>query len=183
MDVDRIEPHELPGCGMAAYAMVLVVFGILGMVGMGSATLAMMQAAGEVGPAKLMPGTEVAVWQMKPMRDAQVVGLTEIPLAWHDESPMRDGTIACALMEDRLIKVEDGAGTVMAYADIDEVLVDDKNVEGHVITARGTTAAGVAGEIACRFAMNEGGPKMGRQLEAEQRRARSGAAASAPERE
>lgn len=171
MDTDRVEPHELPGCGMAAYAGLLVVFGILGLVGMGSATMTMMQAAEEAGPARLMPGTQVAVWQMKPMRDAKIVGLTEVPLAWHDESRMRDGTAACALMDDRLIKVEDGQGATMAYADIDAVDVQDNNVEGHVVTARGTLSDGQAGDIVCNFAMNEGGPSMGRQLEAERVRA------------
>jgi hypothetical protein len=181
MSEQPTDPQSLPGCGFAAYAVLLIVFGILGMVGMGSATLSMMQAAQEVGPAKLMPGNEVAVWQMAPMRKAGLVGLTEVPLAWHDESPVRDGTTACALMDDRLIKVEEGAGTTLRYADLAEVVVEDNTLDGHVVTARGRTPDGEEAEIVCRFAMNEGGPKMGRQLQAEQRRA-AGAAPASEER-
>ena len=68
-----VDPQTLPGCGFAAYAAILVVFGIIGLVGMGSATLSMLQAAEEVGPTKIIPGTQVAVWQMAPMRKAKVV--------------------------------------------------------------------------------------------------------------
>jgi len=172
-----VDPQTLPGCGFAAYAGILVVFGILGLVGMGSATLSMLQAAGEVGPAKIIPGTQVAVWQMAPMRKAKVVQTTEVPLAWHDESPMRDGTSACALMDDRLVRVADGQGWTLAYASIDEI--DEQELErgGHLVITRGTDPSGAPVEVPCSFAFEEGGEKMGRQLRSERKRARPDAAA------
>jgi hypothetical protein len=173
-----VDPQTLPGCGFAAYAVLLVIFGIIGMVGMGSATLSMLQAAEEVGPAKLMPGGQVAVWQMSPMRKAKVVGLTEVPLAWHDESPLRDGTTACALMDDRLVRVQDGRGWTIAYAAIEEIEEQELERGGHRVIAKGTDPDGAPVEVPCDFAFQEGGDKMGRQLRSEQRRARPGAAPS-----
>lgn len=169
-----VDPQTLPGCGFAAYAAILVVFGILGLVGMGSATLSMLQAADEVGPAKMIPGTQVAVWQMAPMRKAKVVEMTEVPLAWHDESTMRDGTTACALMDDRLVRVADGQGWTLAYAAIEEIEEQERERGGHVVISRGLDPAGSPVELPCAFAFEEGGEKLGRQLRSEQKRARPG---------
>ena len=167
-----VDPQSLPGCGFAAYAGLLAIFAVLGLTGMGSATLSMLQAAEEVGPAKLMPGGQVAVWQMSPMRKAKVVGLTEVPLAWHDESPLRDGSTACALMEDRLVRVADGVGSTLAYSAIEQITESELERGGHRVTAHGTAPGGEAVEIPCDFAFEEGGEKMGRQLRTEQSRAR-----------
>jgi hypothetical protein len=155
---------------MAAYSIMLVGFGLLGITGMVMTTMTMLQAGGEVGPSRLMPGTQVAVWQMESMRAAKVVGLTEVPLAWHDESFLLDGSTACALMDDRLIRVEDSVGTTLNYADIDTVDVDDQDGRGHRVTSRGRDPTGAEVEIVCHFRVSEGGPKMGRMLLSEQRR-------------
>lgn len=176
-----VDPQSLPGCGFAAYAGILVVFGMLGLVGMGSATLSMLQAADEVGPAKLIPGGQVAVWQMAPMRKAKVVEMTEVPLAWHDESAMRDGTTACALMDDRLVRVADGAGATLAYAAISEIEEQEQERGGITVVARGTGPDGGVVEVPCTFAFEEGGDKMARQLRSEQVRAQPGSAEQGPD--
>jgi hypothetical protein len=155
---------------MASYSILLVCFGLLGIAGMVLTTMTMFQAGGEVGPSRLMPGTQVAVWQMESMRAAKVVGLTEVPLAWHDESLILDGSTSCALMDDRLIRVESSVGTTINYADMDVVEIQDDGNLGHIVTTRGKDPAGVDAEIICSFRSSEGGPKMARMLQSEQRR-------------
>lgn len=168
---EPVDPQTLPGCGFAAYAAILAVFGVLGLVGMGSATLAMLQAVEEVGPARLMPGTQVAVWQMAPMRKAKLVEMTEVPLAWHDESPLRDGSSACALMDDRLIRVQDGQGWTLAYRDIAAIEEEELSSGGHRVTVTGAASDGGTMTIPCLFGVDEGGPKLARQLRSELERA------------
>ena len=164
--------QEAPGCGMAAYAVLLMGFLVAGITGMVLATGQLLQAGQEAGPTKLKAGREVAVWQMAPMRDAGLVKVDEIPLAWHDESRAQDGTAACALMSDRLIQVKDEVGQTIPYADIGTLLYSGSPEEGSQVTVIATAAEGATPTtITCGFGPHEGGTRMLRQLEAEQKRA------------
>ena len=166
---DKIE--GVPGCGMAAYAGLLLLFLIAGVTGMVLATGQLLQAGSIEAPGKLRPGTQVAVRQLAPMRAAGVVAVDEVPLAWHDETPAQEGTKACALMADRLVRVDDEVGLTMAYADIDNLLYSGSPEEESSVTAAGTLSTGAAGSIQCRFGPHEGGSNLLKQLEVEQARA------------
>jgi len=167
--------ENVPGCGMAAYAGLLALFLLVGVTGMVLTTGQILQAGSEAAPGKLRPGNQVAVWQMKPMRSAGVVEINEIPLAWHDETRGQDGSMACALMDDRLVRVDDEGGTTIPYAHIDNLLYSGSPEEGSKVTVVGRAPDGTtAASIVCSFGPHEGGTRMLKQLEVEQSRAGAG---------
>lgn len=168
---DKIE--NVPGCGMAIYAGLLGLFLVAGITGIVLATAQLVQAGNEAGPTKLRPGSQLAVWQMEPMRSAGLVKVDEIPLAWHDESPFQDGTAACALMDDRLIQVKEEVGRTLPYARIDSLSYTGSPEAGDVVTAVGTGPQGDPTTIACGFGPHEGGTRLLKQLEVEQERAKA----------
>lgn len=168
------EVAQVPGCGMAFYALLLMFFLGAGITGMVLATGQILQASGEAGPTKLRAGNQVGVWQMEPLRDAKVVGVTEIPLAWHDESLTQDGSRACALMEDRLVQAYDGVGKTLPYRSIATLDYTGSPEEGSTVTASGQGPDGQPVSIACGFLPHDGGTRMLKQLEVEQKRAQGG---------
>jgi hypothetical protein len=111
--------------------------------------------------ADLMPGHQVPVWKLQPMRDAGVLGLTDVPAAYHDESTQQDGSQACALMPDRVVRVADELGTSLALARIEEVRVTEQDEDILVETVAGGTI------LPCRFGPGEGGDRFARQVQAE----------------
>ena len=119
------------------------------------------------GPLPLQPGTQTAVWALAPMRAVKVLAVDEIPLAYHAEA--RDASIACALLDDRLVRVEDERGFQLPYADIAEITTTGTESTTVVVTSTGTVD-GEDLEITCTFQGNEGGEKFDRQLRSEQRR-------------
>lgn len=159
-----------PGCGLAAYGGLLIAFCLLGVLvggaGMVGLTVGMLQGS-ERGPSPLRAGVATPVYLMKPLRATRLVGLTEIPLAFHDESDGMDGSVACALMADRLIGVRGEAGVVLPYANIAEVSAEGEEHQGMRVTAAGVDAAGAPLSITCGFRAGEGGSRLLAQLEAE----------------
>lgn len=165
------ELEKVPGCGMAAYAGLLALFLLAGLTGMTLATGQILQAGSEAGPTKLRPGASVAVWQMKPLRQAGVVAIDEVPLAWHDETLTQDGSRACALMDDRLVRVEDEVGSTIRYADIADLQYNGAPETGSTVTIVGKNPSGANTVIACVFAPHDGGTRMHTQLKVERDRA------------
>jgi hypothetical protein len=167
-----------PGCGLAAYVALLGTFATAGIVGMVLATGQLIQAGASAGPMRYIPGPMVAVWQMEALREAGLVGLTEAPLAFHDESPLRDATTACALMEDRLVRVAEGEALTLPYGQIAGVELEGNPYGDASVIARGEAGAPT---VTCRFGPEEGAERMHRQLLSEKAEAR-GEAAPGPER-
>ena len=127
--------YGAPGCGLAGYALLLLLIFCIGMGGIVSATLAMLQPTFSREPFSLVPGKMVEVWRLQPMRDAGLLELTEVPLYYHDES--RGGTTACAMVDNALLRLDDGESWRVPYADIGSV--DYHREEGTmvaVVTAR-----------------------------------------------
>ena len=161
----------LPGCGIAAYALLLMFLGLAGLAGMMGGFMGVLFGGGgtEKGPIPLQPGTQTAVWALEPMRTARVVAMDEVPLAFHAENHY--ATAACALFEDRLVRVDDGAGFVLPYSGIAAVEAEGTEAEGMVVTASGTGADGAEVTVPCSFDGYEGGSKFERQLRSEAKRA------------
>ena len=121
-NVDNLEKHpvyDAPGCGLASYSCLLLAFFFLGIIGMLSSTLSILQTSFEEKPFAVVPGNQVKVWRLQPMRGANLLTLTEVPLQYHDES--QDGTKACALSKDALLRLDDGQGWRIPYKDIKDV--------------------------------------------------------------
>ena len=163
------EPDSpVPGCGLAAYAALLGAICLIGLIGLGSATGVMLTAPRVLNTA-LTSGTLVSVAQLKPMRDAGVLQVDEVPAAYHDETRSRDGTVACALTEDRIIRVANGKSWQLPYAAIENVVADGDESQGMIVTASGQ----VENEpliLACSFGAREGGVRFYRQVQTEQLR-------------
>jgi hypothetical protein len=177
------ELREQPGCGIAAYGLLLLGICLVGMTVGGLGTIGFifgLVEGGARGPSELKAGVETPVYQLKPLRGTRLVGLTEVPAGFHDESEDLDGSTGCAMMADRLIRVEAGAGLVLPYAQIDalDVVGDERSGMQIKASGRGPDQAAVA--FTCHFRAGEGGSRMAAQLEAERRAAQGAAAPAAP---
>jgi hypothetical protein len=158
---EQKHPSEgVPGCGFAAYSLLLLGFFGLGLAGMVSSTLTLIQANSGTTANPLLPGSQVAVWQLQPFRDVGLLELTEAPGAWHDETG--DGTTACAMTNTAVIRVEDGQGQRMAYTDIGGLAVH---------TARFDIAVELTGRddssLTCHFNPKEGSDRFARMVAGE----------------
>ena len=111
--------YDAPGCGLASYSCLLIGFFIFGLLGMLSSTLSMLNTSFEKKPFAAVPGNQVPVWRLQPMRDVKLLSLTEVPLQYHDES--QNGSKVCAMSKDSLLRLENGKGWRIPYQDIKEV--------------------------------------------------------------
>ena len=141
--------QDAPGCGLASYSCLLLFIFLVGIIGIISSSLALLQAGFQREPFSLVPGNQVEVWRLQPMRDAKLLHLTEVPKYYHDESG--SGITACALNEEFVLRLDRGDGWKIPYTDIDTVTSHrDKKIEVAVVhTKSGET-------LSCLFAPGEG---------------------------
>jgi hypothetical protein len=150
--------------------MVLLGLCLVGVVGIILSSMALLNADPE-STSQLVHGSEVGVWRLQPMRDAGVLELTEVPLAWHDESPMRDGTEICALRAGNLVQVSQGKATQLSFGRITPPTMTENQDGGiHVVATDGSAS------VTCRFGPKEGGSSFFKQLD----QARKNAQAQSP---
>ncbi len=156
------------GCGLAAYAIVLLGICLIGLVGIVLSTVNLLSMEAE-SLSQLVHGSEVPVWRLQPMRDAGVLELTEVPLAWHDESPERDGSTVCALRASSVVRVHGGEAQELDFLEIQDV-----SAEVSQDTVATVTVTGGAAPLLCHFGPGEGAERFVRQLEQERRGPQSG---------
>ena len=149
VDPEAHPSENMPGCGLAAYAGLLIIFFLVGIIGMISTTSSMMQATYTRPPFSLSPGNQVEVWRLQPMRDAKLLKLTEVPDWYHDEGS--SGTEACALSDGHLLRLEDGEGWKVPYSAMASV---ESFREGDTMVAVISTVDGE--KIHCLFLPGEG---------------------------
>lgn len=167
-EAERVDPQSLPGCGLGVYALLLVALGTAGLVGMVFAIATLLQGEGS-SPKDLLSGKAVPTWRLAPLVEAGVLPVGEIPLAWHDESLTASGSRACALIHDAVIRVEDGKGTRVPFAEVEGVSSEDMPDGAQVIRVDGKNA-----DILCLFGEGEGGVRFMRQIQAEQLKVQRG---------
>ena len=148
-DPDAHPSENMPGCGLAGYSCLLLVFFIIGILGMISSTASMFQSSYTRPPFSLSPGNQVEVWRLQPMRDAKLLKLTEVPEWYHDEGSR--GEEACAMNDAALLRLDDGQGWRIPYNAMESVeSFRSKDVMVAVITT-------IDGEqIHCLFLPGEG---------------------------
>lgn len=154
-----------PGCGLGIYALLLLGLGTAGLVGLIIATAALLQGDG-TSPMELVSGKAVPTWRLAPMIQAGVLKVDEIPLAWHDESSLADGTRACALLPEAVVRVDEGAGKRIPYTTITEARMDGLPDGSQVVLVSDGSA-----DLACLFKPGEGAIRFLRQVQAEQLKA------------
>lgn len=170
---ESLDARAGAGCGLGLYAMLLLSVCVLGLAGMGMATVNLFLAGFQENPREMSAGTDVPSYRLQPLRDAGVLGPDEVPLSFHDESADLRGMPACAMLPDRLIRVnEDGTGKALAW----DRVVGVERVEGgagdEVIIVQADT--GEADALGCRFGPGEGGHRFLRQVQVEQLRVERG---------
>lgn len=147
-----VEPKQLPGCGLAAFAMLLLTIFLTGITGISISMYSMLTAGAQLTPEKLAYGGVVDSRMLEPLRDAGILGEDEIPDAYHSENT--SGSEACAISGDRVLRIGAAGAKSMKLTDITTLGGDDE-----VVTIDGPTP------FSCQFAPNEGGDRFRRMLE------------------
>lgn len=162
---DEAETESTPGCGLAVYALLLLSLGAVGVAGLMLSSLALLRGDG-TSPTALTSGSDVETWRLAPLVKAGVLRPDEVPAAWHDESVAGDGSRACALCADAVLRIEDGKGTRLPFAAL--ALAES------AVTPDGATVVRVATKdsgFSCLFGADDGGQRFLRQIQTEMARA------------
>lgn len=159
-----------PGCGLGLYVLLLLVLFLMGLAGMAFSTWNLIGSAGDRDPRALMSGSDVQSWRLLPMREAGLLGATELPAAWHDESEDFMGATACALTADAVLRVEPGSARRLAFDDMASVeIVAGASGEVVLMEAKAGEGEGEGGStgVGCRFRKGEGGNRFLRMVQVE----------------
>ena len=139
--------RQLPGCGVALYSGLLLVFFLLGVAGIVLASMTVFSAGSGASPYVLTYGGNVEPALLEPMRSAGLLGADEVPDAFHAEDLF--GTTACALLGDRFLRVgPDGAFTLPLAA-----LTASEVEDGVQVTGDGRA-------VLCQFHPEEGADRL-----------------------
>ena len=149
---------------MGMYAIVLMFICGLGLVGMCGATVSLLNSEPNEAR-KLVHGSEVQVWRLQPLREAGLLKLTEVPEAWHDESPRFDGTTTCVITSSVVGRLENGQLQTLAWHEI--TATDVERTQDSVMTI---TIRSEATSFDCNFGPNEGADRFLRMVDAERQR-------------
>jgi hypothetical protein len=163
MESDTNETHRQngAGCGVGLYALLLLGICLVGVLGICSATIGLINSEPEEAR-NLVHVSEVQVWRLQPMRKAGLLKLTEVPAAWHDESFRFDGTTACVLTANGAGRIEEGVGTFFTWPEITKTEVERTSATTMSIIVHNNESA-----FTCLFGPNEGAERFLRQIEAE----------------
>ena len=168
------QSENLPGCGLGIYALLLIFIGSLGIVGMIGGTIGLLLSEPEEAR-NLVHGSEVQVWRLQPMRNAGLLELTEVPAAWHDESPRFDGTTACVVRNDGVGRLADDVAIQFKWDEIAGTGVERSANDRMSITIQGESDS-----FTCHFGPDEGAERFLRQVEAERKKMAPKGSAEAP---
>ena len=161
MSTDETPNQNHLGCGFGLYAMLLLIIFLVGVAGMIIGTIGLLNSEPEEAR-NLVHGSEVQVWRLQPMRDAGLLELTEVPAAWHDESPRFDGTTSCVLTLNGVGRVQNEKHWFAKWDEI--VTVDTETTENeriNVVTQTNNDS------FTCSFGPQEGAERFLRQIQAE----------------
>ena len=143
------EALGLPGLGLAGYSCLLLMGFLVGLAGLVGSTAAILQTSFQRQPFSLVPGNQVPAWRLQPMRDANLIQYTDVPLHFHDESS--DGTRACAIIPDAVLRLDDGDTWKIPFSAIDgaKSFREGSQMVGVIATQDGET-------LPCFFEPGEG---------------------------
>ena len=164
MTAEETHRHKGPGCGIGLYAILLLVIFLVGLTGMIGGTIGLLNSEPDEARS-LVHGSEVQVWRLQPMREVGLLELTEVPAAWHDESPRFDGTTACVLTQEGVGRIEPDKHWFFAWTDIVNIDAESEGKQRLRINLHTATDS-----FGCGFGPNEGADRFLRQVEAERQR-------------
>ncbi|MFZ5477737.1 MAG: hypothetical protein ACOZNI_13260 [Myxococcota bacterium] len=152
----RRQAEGLPGCGLAAFAGLLLVIFTIGVIGVSVSTYSVFTAGEQLSPQLLSYGGVVDPSLLGPMRDAGLLGKDEIPDAFHAET--LDGTSACALSAGKLLRLEEGVGSTLSLDTVTDVR---EEADGVVVVGAST--------VRCAFRPDEGAERFARMIRSRQK--------------
>jgi len=145
--------RQIPGCGFGFYALILLIFFLLGSTGIALSTLTIIDASKNASPFNLTYGGNVEPALLGPLRAAGVLAEGEVPDAFHPETVMGDR--ACAIHQDTLIRLDAGKLTRVPLAELTSVeLLPDR-----------VRAVGAAVTVECMFNEGEGADRFAKMIE------------------
>ncbi len=147
--------NVLPGCGLAAYVVLLLTIASAGAIGVAISSYSLVAGGSALSPMRTSYGGVVDARVLQPMREAGLLLQDEIPDAFHAES--YTGSAGCAISGGRLLRLssEDGAQAVQLT---DLVKVDGGETE---VVAETSTVT-----IRCPFRTGEGAGSFKAMLQA-----------------
>lgn len=159
-------PHELAhrrqnmlGCGLAAYAFVLLGIFAAGVAGLSIATYTLFSAGEAASPMNLSYGGLTSPVFLEPLEAAGLLPAGAAPDAYHAEA--LDGSVACALYAGELLRLSPEGAFRMPLSTVSVVEEVPEGVR--VVGER---------EVLCRFNAGEGADRFARMLRAATRTAR-----------
>ena len=105
--------YSAPGCGLASYSCLLLLFFLVGVGGLTVSSLALVQGQLVDKSYYVKPGHQVQPRRLKAMWNAKVITIEDVPILYHDES--NDGSTACALMQDSIVRVDEDKAWKIPY--------------------------------------------------------------------
>ncbi len=141
----------LPGCGLAAYAMLLLFVFCVGVAGLTLWTLSIMKAGDNVGFSQLTYGGNVSPDVLVPLHKAGLLKEGEIPDVYHMETP--DAQVVCAVANGDFIRLSPTEKLRFPLSEIREIQGDEEEV----IVVAGQT-------VRCFFYPDTGGDRFRRIL-------------------
>lgn len=144
---------EMPGCGIAAYALVLFTIFLGGVTGVVTAYSSLIDASKTGSPTNMSYGGNISPPLLGPMRGVGLLAKDEVPDVFHTENIL--GTEACAISRGKLHRLDQHGPRSVELTSITAV-----EETPTAVIAKGPT------EIVCPFGEGEGGDRFARILDA-----------------
>lgn len=143
----------MPGCGLAAYVIVLMSVTALGIVGLFISTSSLLQTGSKLAPSSLTYGANVPEAALMPLRAAGLLGADELPDLYHAEDML--GTRVCAVSTSALLRLDEKGGRKIALDSIHQV--DELPAGVRIVGSE---------EIICEFSGGQGADRFARMIRA-----------------
>ena len=105
----------------------------------------------KAAPARTLGEGEVPADRLQPLRAKGI----DAPKLWHDESAAHDGSVACAVTDQEIVRLDGDALTRIAFDKIGSVDFKGTDAQGGWLTVTATDGA----VVRCHFAANDGSTK------------------------
>lgn len=147
------EREKMPGCGLAAYVVILMSVTALGISGLFISTSSLLQVGPGAAPSALTYGANVPDAALVPLRAAGLLGPDELPELYHAEDMM--GARACAVSKSTVMRLDETGKHTLALTEIQKVeeTEDGVRLDGPV-------------SFTCYFGRAEGGDRFARMIQA-----------------
>ena len=126
-EVQKTRPYDaLPGCGLAAYTLILLIGFSFGVTGLVLWTWSVLSAAQNTGFSQLTYGGAADPTLMLPLQQSGLLLPNEVPDVFHAETP--DGATVCAIASGEMIRLSPTEHLRFPLSAIQRVEGDDQNV-------------------------------------------------------